>query len=66
MGMKITYNCDICRDNMPKSEMVGCYFQGIKKFTLSKPENTEGVHICKGCLNQIVSQAAKYLKESGG
>lgn len=61
MGFKAVYNCDICRDEMPKSRLVGCCFSDMKKFKLSGPESTDGVHICGGCLQQIVEQAPPFI-----
>lgn len=61
MGFKAVYNCDICRDHIPKTQLVGCNFSTLKKFRLSGPETTQGVHICGGCLQQIAEQAPPFL-----
>lgn len=65
MGYKAVYNCDVCRDEMPRTQLIGCNFSGMKKFTLSAPETTQGVHICGGCLQQIAEQAPKFLPAPG-
>lgn len=53
MSKKITYTCDICRDETPKQQVMGCNFSGMKKFKLDTPESTDGVHICMSCLDQL-------------
>lgn len=65
MGFKAVYNCDICRDEMPKARLIGCNFRDMKKFKLDSPESTNGIHICDGCLQQIVEQAPKFIPEKG-
>lgn len=43
------------------SRLVGCNFSNLKKFKLSGPETTQGVHICGSCLQQIAEQAPPFL-----
>lgn len=61
MGYKAVYNCDICRDVMPMTNLVGCNFSTMKKFKLCGPESTQGTHICGSCLQQIVEQAPPFI-----
>jgi hypothetical protein len=56
MSKKITYSCDICRDEMPKDQLLGCHFSNLKDFKLAPAESTDGVHICMGCLGQLQAQ----------
>lgn len=56
MSKKITYSCDVCRDAMPKAELMGCNFKNMKEFKLDTPESTDGVHICMRCLGQLQAQ----------
>lgn len=56
MSKNVTYSCNICRDVMPKDQLLGCNFSGMKKFKLDTPGSTDGVHICMGCLGQLQAQ----------
>ncbi len=56
MGMKQTYNCDICREQKIPNELIGFNFTGMKKFKLDHARSTDGVHACKDCLRQIKEQ----------
>lgn len=66
--MKITtYKCDICRDAIENlQELVGCDFSGMKTFKLRGPRNTDGVHICLGCLRQICEQGPALIAIKDG
>lgn len=56
MGKKITYNCDICREDKKFDELVGLNFTGMTKFKFDTARATDGVHICLSCLQQIKEQ----------
>jgi len=58
MSVKIEYNCDICRTEKPKQEILAVYFSSMKDFKLLKPgaigfDDHKGVHICKSCLDRF-------------
>ena len=55
--MKKIYSCDICRDEKSVGQLIGCNFSNMTKFKLDTPRSTDGTHICKDCLQQIVDQA---------
>jgi len=59
MSKKVTYSCDICRDETPRDQLLGCHFSNMKDFKLASPESTDGVHICMRCLGQLEQQLAK-------
>lgn len=56
---KVTYSCDICRDETPKERLYGCHFTDLKNFKLKSADSTDGVHICVDCLDQIKEQVLK-------
>ncbi len=54
--MKKAYNCDICRENKPPTELMGCNFSSMSAFKLDTAHSTDGVHLCKDCLKQLKEQ----------
>ncbi len=60
---KVTYSCDICRDETPKDQLMGCNFRNMKEFKLDTAASTDGVHICMGCLRQLEQQLAQKPKD---
>lgn len=53
---KTVYSCDICREATEITALRGLYFSGMKKFQLTDPAATDGIHICNGCLDQLREQ----------
>lgn len=56
MSFRAIYICDICREDTPKENLMGCRFSDLRQFKLSPPESTDGIHICMLCLNQLREQ----------
>lgn len=56
MGMKMVYNCDICREEKKPNDLVGLNFVSNTKFKLDSFQSTDGVHICKNCIQQLEEQ----------
>ena len=56
MTVKTTYKCDVCRDEMAPGELYGVRFSDLKHFKLGDPIRHEGIHICRGCVQQILDQ----------
>jgi hypothetical protein len=54
--MKKVYECNICRDPMPATELIGVVFKTNKAFELGSPHHTDGVHICFRCAGQLRAQ----------
>lgn len=66
MSFRAIYNCDICREDTHKGDIMGVRFSGMRTFTLSSPESTDGVHICNRCLGQLREQPGpKQVQHSG-
>jgi len=63
MAMKKIYTCDICREEISKDKLFGVYFSGNTDFVLSRPENTDGVHICKRCAVQFYKELKRVKTE---
>jgi hypothetical protein len=53
MGMKKIYNCNVCRDDMPPSELYGLHFTNLKDFDIMHAASTDGVHVCQRCMTQL-------------
>ena len=56
MSFRAIYQCDICREDTHKGDILGVRFIDLRKFRLSPPESTDGVHICNRCLGQLREQ----------
>ena len=65
MTMKKVYSCNICSDEMPANNLIGLRFSNLKQFKFSHARQTDGIHICKGCLKQIVQLGGKVNFVSG-
>ena len=53
MGSKIIYTCNICREEKNPEKLVGIVFTDYYNFKLGSPSETQGVHICIGCAEQL-------------
>lgn len=52
-----TYKCDLCKKEYKDNDsLCGLVFINTGRFKFAPPQNTEGVHICKSCLEQIIEQ----------
>ncbi len=65
--LKKIYSCNLCGTDYHDwekrtHELIGLNFSGMRKFTLDKPESTDGYHICIWCAGQIVMQAPPLLE----
>jgi hypothetical protein len=56
MSFRAIYQCNICREDTHKGDILGVRFIDLRKFRLSPPESTDGVHICNRCLGQLREQ----------
>lgn len=56
MSVKTTYRCDVCRTDLPAVDLWGVRFMDLRHFRLGDPIQHEGIHICKGCVQQILDQ----------
>jgi hypothetical protein len=65
MSFRAIYKCDICREDTHKGDIKGVCFSDLRKFKLSTPESTDGVHICNLCLGQLREQLCSPLQHSG-
>lgn len=54
--LKQIYSCEICRDEKRLSELIGLKFSGMTSFKFSSPKHTNGIHICRPCIKQIVTE----------
>jgi len=55
--MQQVYSCEICKEITKPLGLIGCRFSGRTKFVLSGARETDGTHICFGCMKQILDQA---------
>jgi hypothetical protein len=55
--LKKEYSCDICRGPVAKESLFGIYFIGVKTFDIRDASATDGVHICTGCMAQLITKA---------
>jgi len=60
MSIKIIFSCDVCRTDMPPSDLLAIHFNGFKSgdFELREadkhPGNQhQGQHICHKCLDSL-------------
>lgn len=52
-----TYKCDLCKEEYKdKNSLCGLDFTSLTSFKLAPAQDTEGTHICKSCLEQIIEQ----------
>lgn len=58
-----TYKCNICRDENEPDDLCGLVFSNTREFTLSYCRQTDGAHICRNCLSQIIEQGNWFERE---
>ena len=49
---KISYSCDICRDSMPSTDLIGFEFGGADRLKFG-PQHQTVRHICEPCLEAM-------------
>lgn len=56
MSFRTIYQCDLCRTDTIKANVMGLYFVNLWEFRISEPEATQGTHVCTRCLDQLRKQ----------
>lgn len=52
-----TYKCDLCKEEYKGNDsLCGLVFRNTERFNFGPAQDTEGTHICKSCLEQILEQ----------
>ena len=54
--MKKIYTCNLCLEQRDPSIMRGLHFSNMTDFTITKPDKTDGTHVCLKCLQQLKTQ----------
>jgi len=53
MASKIIYTCNVCREEKTPEKLIGIVFTDYYNFKIGLPSETQGVHICIDCAEQL-------------